>query len=47
LAGFAVADGKRATLEGAGIPLMRQYADAGLDMNMRSSMTPACRSRRG
>jgi phage terminase large subunit-like protein len=25
-------DGKRATLEGAGIPLMRQYADAGLDM---------------
>jgi hypothetical protein len=25
-------DGKRATLEGAGIPLMQQYADAGLDM---------------
>src|SRR5262249_56108751 len=25
-------DGKRATLEGAGVPLMRQYADAGLDM---------------
>jgi hypothetical protein len=25
-------DGKRPTLEGAGVPLMRQYADAGLDM---------------
>jgi hypothetical protein len=25
-------DGKRATLEGAGVPLMQQYADAGLDM---------------
>jgi hypothetical protein len=25
-------DGKRETLEGAGIPLMEQYKDAGLDM---------------
>ena len=25
-------DGRNATLAGAGVPLMRQYADAGLDM---------------
>jgi hypothetical protein len=32
------ADGRQQTLAGAGIPLMRQYADAGLDM----MHAPAC-----